>query len=116
LGVISFVFVALVMSKERYKKKQVDEEIDKLKKEAMQIEKENNDLQAKLAYLESRDYQEKEAKDKLNLQSPDENVVVVKPNVAGEEDTREPEKDKNAEVLVRKSNLEKWWNYFFAYY
>ena len=59
---------------------------------------------------------EKEAKDKLNLQSPDENVVIVEQGVVNKEAPKENDNSETSIPLVRQvSNPLKWWNYFFNY-
>lgn len=113
LGIILLGLIAAAIARETIKKQQVQSEIDQLKAEAAKIERENSDLSDRIAYFQSKDYQEKEAKDKLNLQNPGENVVIVKPNAENKavpvEDT--PSNDKK--LVVRTSNIQKWWDYFF---
>lgn len=68
----------------------------------------------RIAYFQTPQFQEKIAKEKLNLQKPDENVVVVK--------NRD---DQKAEVIgvedevysdeVDTTNYQKWWDAFFKY-
>lgn len=119
LGLIALVFLTLALSREMYKKKQVQKEIDNLKAEAERIEKENIVMEDKLAYFESRDFQEKEARDKLNLQNPEEGMVIIKPSISkgafedGNED-KQPEIARNEESKSI-SNQKRWWNYFFKY-
>ena len=112
LGCVAGVFIFLAISKETYHRRQVQNEIYKLQEEARRIEGDNLRLAGKISYFESRDYQEKEIRDKLNLQDPKENVVVIdsgttfarigaEPTVAGQE------------ILIKKANPQKWWDYFF---
>lgn len=117
IGLVLFlaaaIFILIAVSEETYENNQVKKEIEKLKKEAEEIQQENLTIRDKIAYFESKDYQEKEAKDKLNLQRPDENVIIIKLGIAKEAQSEEnqiaPEKI-NAE---KKSNFYKWWSYFF---
>jgi hypothetical protein len=59
---------------------------------------------------------ETEARDKLNLKSPDEQMVIVKKNA-----TKEPViKDEIDDAMIVEdkmviANHIKWWNYFFKY-
>lgn len=110
------IFVSFSVFKEIKKKKEVQDEITKLQEEAEKINKENLNLQEKIAYLESRDYKEKEAKDKLNLQNPGENLIIIKPNLAKEEVSSEKQKASfPQEAADETPNYKKWWNYFFKY-
>ena len=100
-------------------KKQIQKEIAKLQKEAEKINKENFEIKEKITYLESKDYKEREAKDKLNLQSPGEKVVFVKPSVVRKSDNPQENLIENdGETVIENekskvSNSEKWWKYFF---
>jgi len=115
--VIILIFIATAIYKETSQKKQIQAEINKLRDEASRINKENSVIQEKIAYFESTDYMEKEAKDKLNLQSPDEQVIVVKPSsakniVAIKENRTGAAADPR---LPEVANNVKWWTYFFKY-
>ncbi|MFZ2226199.1 MAG: septum formation initiator family protein [Candidatus Moraniibacteriota bacterium] len=117
LGLVALVFIILAIVKETYRKKQIQKEISALEEEAKKIQVDNSRLADKLTYLEGRDYQEKEIRDKLNLQSPEENVVIVKSSPTGKaatnnEKNQAPESQK---LVVKTTNPEKWWNYFFKY-
>ena len=98
------------------KKNEIEAEIEKLESEAMKIEKENNLLRDRISYFESRDFAEKEAKEKLNMQKPDENVVVVKTKIIPEKmEEKEPESIEEKIPIAEVSNVIKWWNYFFSH-
>ena len=114
LGFLAIVFVAIAVSKEVYQKNKIEAEIKKLREEAEKVIKENSQLQERISYFETPDYQEREAKDKLGLQKPDENVVVIKPGInkgtPEEESVSPPVPDNSPKV----PNPQKWWNYFFG--
>jgi cell division protein FtsB len=114
IGLVVLGAVAFSLAKETYKKQQVMKEINQLQEEAARIEKENSQIKDKIAYLESRDYREKEAKDKLNLQDPSEKLVIIKPSLATETESRAQESASiSKENIPRLPNFRKWWNYFF---
>jgi len=114
-AIVIIILVLVAVTRETYKKNQIQTEIDSLQEKAKQISKENLEIQEKISYFESREYQEKEAKDKLGLQNPDENVVIIKPGIAKETVAEEktpvvvPEEEQNI------FNPIKWWRYFFKY-
>ena len=114
-AIVIIILVLVAVTRETYKKNQIQAEIDSLQEKAKQISKENLEIQEKISYFESREYQEKEAKDKLGLQNPDENVVIIKPGIAKETVAEEktpvvvPEEEQNI------FNPIKWWRYFFKY-
>jgi len=116
--VAGFVLLSLTLfsiTKQTYNKNEVQEEIDKLMIKAKQIEKENIEIKDKIAYLESNDFREKEAKDKLNLQKPGENVVVIKPGIIKETQTNDFQENINYPEKKIIQNRIKWWSYFFGY-
>jgi cell division protein FtsB len=114
LGCVAVVFIFLAISRETYRKRQVQKEITKLQEEAKKIQGDNMHLADKIAYLEGRDYQEKEIRDKLNLQDPKENVVIIDPGMAPKKIESEPVPPAQ-KLLIKQSNTQRWWNYFFKY-
>jgi cell division protein FtsB len=119
LAIFGCIIVLIVISFSIYrqvlKEKEIQKEINKLKQEAETINRENFQIQDKIAYFESKDYQEKEAKDKLNLQSPEEKVIVVKPSITDQPQIKTEEPQTKKDVAPSIPNYLKWWNYFFKY-
>jgi cell division protein FtsB len=112
---IVLIIVSLSIYQQMLKEKEIQKEIDKLKQEAELINRENFQIQDKIAYFESKDYQEKEAKDKLNLQNPDEKVIIVKPSINEQAQLAPKEDTTQRDVASIIPNYLKWWNYFFKY-
>ncbi len=108
-GIVSYSAV-----QEAYRNRKIEAEVQSLQKQARDIQNENDSLSAKIAYFETPEFQEKIAKEKLNLQKPDENVIVVKP---GAEQTQVPAVKVNGEkeIAVQIPNYKKWLNFFFKY-
>ena len=117
LAIIAFGFLSFSLYKEFSKKKVVESEIEALKEQAEKIKQENMSLEERIAYLGSQDYQKIQAKDKLDLQDPNENVVVITQDLdIPTQKTQELEtKNDNQKTYPteKTSNLLKWWNYFF---
>lgn len=114
-GFFILAAVSFFLAKEYYRKRQIQAEITGLEQEAAKINRENLEIQDKIAYLQSQDYQEREAKDKLNLQNPGENVVVIKPGVAREQGIKAENENLPQPLPPDVSNPQKWWKYFFEY-
>lgn len=120
--VIGIVILALVVlglfgysvSKENAKNRAVEKEILSLQAQADSIKKENMALNERLAYLSSKDYQEVQAKDKLNLQNPGESVVIIAPKSLESGSVAQPVKDEVAPVADTTPNYRKWTAYFFS--
>lgn len=116
LAVIALIAIFFAISREMKLKSQVNGEIERLKQEAARIERENRSLEDKISYLESIDYKEKEARDKLSLKGKGENVVIIKPNPARDiQEQTDDNSDLETKIIIRRSNVEKWWDYFFKY-
>ncbi len=119
--VIGIVFLAVVVLglfgfsvyKENIKKKEIEKDIATLQEQADKIKKENMTLSDRISYLGSKDYQEVQAKDKLNLQSPGENVVIIAPKSSGQVSTSQPESSQVVSQSDYVPNFQKWWQYFF---
>jgi len=110
------VMIAQSLIRETYKKNQISKEIERLEKQAQEIDRENFEMEERLAYLESEEYKKKEAKDKLGLRDPGEFVVFVKPRISQENNSIHTENTiiksiAPSDPLV--PNPIKWWQYFF---
>ncbi|MEW6407835.1 MAG: septum formation initiator family protein [Patescibacteria group bacterium] len=111
IGFIILIFVALALSKEIYRRYQINQEIKSIQEEIERLEKRNQELQALVDYLNSDSYKEIQARQNLGLQKPGEQAIAVQPappNLDVELQASNREEEKNL------TNPEKWWNYFFA--
>ena len=101
LVLIVLFFLSISIYKEFSKKKQVENDIERI------------------AYLGSQDYQKVQAREKLDLQDPEENVVVITQDSTSlkqqDEENSELETNDDQENYSNEdiSNFLKWWNYFF---
>jgi len=108
-GIISYSAV-----REAYRNRKIEADISKLNQEKEKIQKENEALSKSIAFFETSQYQEKVAKQKLNLQKADENVVIVKP--APEQEKTEATPESKEEIKTPEvPNYKKWLNLFFKY-
>lgn len=110
IGFIIFIFSFSAFLRITWQKMEIQGQIDKLKSEAERLEADNKDLTAYMDYFASESFKEREMRLKLNLQKPDERVIII---------SREENKPKE-EIIVPKddksqmmSNVKKWWEYFF---
>lgn len=118
LFVIASLILALwignVTLKEMNRGQRIQEEITSLHTEAQKTQKENTLLQEKIRYFQTDAFQEQEARNKLNYQSPDEQVVVITPSVLAESVKSESDAPISSQARDFLPNYEKWWNQFFA--
>lgn len=121
--IASFIVAAVVIAaiaaishtayKENRRSVQIDLEIEKLKTEAEKIRQGNENLRDKIAYLETADFEEAVAKEKMNLQKPDEKVVIIKPSLSAEDSRPAAEENGEESAPEDPANYIKWWNQFF---
>jgi cell division protein FtsL len=120
VGII--VVISLGVAQETYRREQIQKEIEDLRVQAEKKERENQKLQGLIDYFQTSDFKEKEAKETLSVQKEGENVVLVKEPTFTEKEKLEMEEERAEteakEAIIKKednrSNLRKWWDYFFA--
>lgn len=105
-------FITYKLSLQIYKQNQVDDEVEGLQVQIDQLNRDNDDFDELISYLQTDDFKEKEAKDKLNLIKEGEKLVLVKESRVQEEENLEIPKE--AEVVVHHKNYYYWWHYFFS--
>lgn len=115
LGIGAIAAVSFVSYKEAKRNRQIDEEIEAMRQEAEKIRKNNESLKEKITYFETPSFQEGVAKEKLNLQKPDEQVVIVKPSEYYENREENPAGNQEEKTEENIPNYLKWWNQFFKY-
>ena len=92
----------------------VNKEIATLEQQASELQEKNENLKELVTYLESSTYQEKAAREQLNLQLPGE-VAVALPGSLRSQVLSEADLSKSADEYVGAfANLNRWWDYFFA--
>ena len=94
--------------------RQIQKEIDGLQAQISQMGQENSNMENLIGYLSSTDFQEKEAREKLNLQKGDEKMIVLRKDAV--QPNNQPDKTENTVAAPEDSspNWQKWWQTFFA--
>ncbi len=106
------VFIFYLSLKENGRRSFIENEINAMVAEKEKIQNENRFLEEKIAYLKTSQFQEKIAKEKLNLQKEGERVAIIKlDNLENLRKNEEQKKEK--EIIIKKNNFERWRNYFF---
>lgn len=114
IGIIVAVLISIRAVKEAYRGRKIEKEIENLRQEAERIQNDNNLLQKQIDYYNTSEFVERVSKDKMNLQKPDENVVIVNKGTEEQNQSKEEEKE-ISEADQNEKNYEKWWNFFFKY-
>ena len=103
---LALIFVMVITARILVQKRVVDREIAKLQNQMDRINKDNEKLSSLIQYLNTPEYQEKEAREKLNLRKDGEYVVVLpQGDVAGASNQQNQ--------LSKTGNFKLWFNYFF---
>ena len=116
---LTFFLFGYAFSKELKKKKKIREEILSLQEEAQKVERENMEIKKRISYLGSKDFQEIEAKERLNLQNPGEKMVVISPSPITKDEKEAVYSSEKDKPIIEESpkdyrnNFQKWWDYFF---
>lgn len=110
---VSVAFIIMIAtSKEKTRITGIQQEINTLQQKANDINHANVDLKEKIAYFETDDFKEKEAKEKLNFQKEGERVVIVK---SSSQHTQEQQEQETTPTEEQEDipNYTKWWNQYF---
>jgi cell division protein FtsB len=99
------VFVMVITARILVQKQVIDREIGKLESQMERINKDNEELTSLIQYLNTPEYKEKEAREKLNLAKEGEHVVVLP---GGEVASAKDEKPQE-----QPANYKLWLDYFF---
>jgi cell division protein FtsB len=117
IGLIIAGWISYYSLKEAKRNKQIESEINSLRQEAGTLSQNNQDMKEKIQYFETPDFQERIAKEKLNLQKEGENVAIIKPSPAlgntGAAETGGSEV--KGDETPKQPNYLKWWDHFFKY-
>lgn len=121
LGLAAVILIGFPLAKNKLKQYRINQEISGLKEEIAALDNKNADLKNFVAYLESDQFAEEQARLNLGLKKPGEELTVIKPAAgqarSGAASSAAPifnipglEKPKPA---AKQSNPRKWLNYFF---
>lgn len=110
------IFFSTNLIKEIINRRDLKGEVSSLQEEINRLESRNQDLSQLIGYFESLDFVEKEARTKLNLRKPGEQIIIV-----NEDNELEITNDNPVETITNftadqiaiSTNQERWWNYFF---
>jgi cell division protein FtsB len=100
------IYLVFLVGKMFYQSYEVNKEIDAIAGEIQKTKETNRELTEKIIYYKSGSYKERIARERLGMQKPGEEVIVILP------EEKRPE-DENAENN-KTPNYIKWWKYFFS--
>lgn len=121
LEVLVLGYFMFNVGQEMFKKHGIEAEISHLENEINKLEKDKNDLNVLLSYVQTDAFVEQEAREKLNLAKNGESLVLLPESDSaglGAPSQKEAMVDnysQSAPPIVKKSNFAKWWQYFFEH-
>jgi len=108
VGFIILILISIPLVKNISKRYAINQEVMDLENEIKDLESKNRDFKSFVSYLESDQFVEEQARLKLGLKKPGEDVVVLK------EDLNASSSIANAlNENLNISNPQRWWSYFF---
>ena len=114
LNMIILFLVVFSFGREYVRNYEIDKEINALEEQALGLEAQNQEIAGLVGKLHTQDYLEEEARIKLGLKKPGEQVVVIPEPESG---TVVPEAQRvaaAAESDKELSNPSLWWLYFLG--
>lgn len=109
IGTLLLIFILFSLAKEIIRKNEINNEIAQLQAEITALESQNTEMDDMLKYLNSSNFLEKEAKERLSLQEQGEKIVML-PNSG--ENQKVFQDDKSGIQTRDSSNPQKWKKYF----
>ncbi len=107
IGLVFLVVIIFPLAKTYSQRRLVEKEIADVKSQINGFESQNRQLKDLVAYLQSDQSLEEQARLNLNLKKPGEGVIVV-------EDKKIDIDETSATTTASAgNNLQKWWHYFF---
>ena len=107
IGLVFLVAIIFPLARTYSQRRLVEKEISDVKSQISEFENQNQQLKDLIAYLQSDQSLEEQARLNLNLKKPGEAVVVIEGKSSR---TMAPQVTASS---TESSNLAKWWQYFF---
>ncbi|MFA6534532.1 MAG: septum formation initiator family protein [Patescibacteria group bacterium] len=105
---VILVFLLVTFGREFYRRYYLEEQIKALAGQVSELENKNQEFNQLINYLQTTNFTEEEARVKLGLKKPGEEVVVINQADGGFATKL------TAESGGRWGNPGRWWNYFFG--
>jgi len=121
VGFIIIVLISIPLAKNISQRYKINQQVKELEQEIANLQNKNSALNQSISYLESDQFVEEQARLKLGLKKPDEQVAVVQtsPNQSANSGTVATSSIFNIPGLTASTpnkpitNPERWWQHFF---
>ncbi|MFH0830658.1 MAG: septum formation initiator family protein [Parcubacteria group bacterium] len=109
IGVVLLLGIGVALTRDVARKTRIRHEVTALEQDINKLERRNEELAGLIDYFQSDEFEEREARSKLNVQLPGERVFEVE--VPSDPQQNPPQQ--LAQTLPD-SNLQRWWFYLFG--
>ncbi|TRZ77752.1 hypothetical protein D4R87_02160 [bacterium] len=106
-GITVFALLFFAARKESDKNKQIRENVRQLEEKILSLKQEETSLAGLIEFFQTADFKEREIKQQLGMQNPDEKVIVIT------QDNNPELQHSDEENNQPENNLTKWWNFIF---
>ena len=103
--------LAVAVGQEVARRVDINQRDESLQEQIASLERRNEDLQTLVDLLQTSSFQEREARQRLNLQRPGETAVIVPEQSSGRVGVPAIRTEEQA---APQPNPVKWWRYFFS--
>lgn len=107
------IFFSVNLVREIINRHDLQQEIDKLQGQINSLESSNKELIGLIEYFKTMDFVEKEARTKLNLRKPGEQIIIVPEEGAKSQILPEQLITLPSSQIKSQPSPINWWNYFF---
>jgi cell division protein FtsB len=107
VGIVAIVYLIVVLGETIKRNYDLDQQVNSLNTQITNLQDQKDQLSYNIAYDNTNSFRDREARSKLGLQLPGENVVIIPhadpaPTPAANPATKQP---------AKKSNLQKWFDF-----
>ncbi|MCX6785560.1 MAG: septum formation initiator family protein [Candidatus Komeilibacteria bacterium] len=108
------IFFSVNLAKEIINRRDLQQEINKYLVQLDDLNKSNQDLSGSIEYFKTMAFVENEARTKLNLKKPGEQIIIVpEEKTPGQAAANTSLVNGLADQTASQPNYLNWWNYFF---
>ena len=112
-GIVLFVFFGWAALNEYLRERSINAEVNKLKQTIVNMESKNIELKSSLAYIQTPEFQELEAKRQLGVAKEGESVIIFSDKSTSAKSSEKNNSEDGGDKPGR-SNPQKWRDYFFG--
>lgn len=113
-GLVILISIGISLGKETYRKRQVQREIEDLQSQIEELGQENSNMNNLIAYFSTPEFQEKEAREKLNLQKDSEQMIILHKDLVAKDQLSDPDEQSPIVPEDNSPNWRRWLNFFFS--